>query len=62
MFLFFFFLFFIFIYLFFNIFALNIDCGYTLELTKRGGSNDYPQSMLLIQNKKNTPAHPSFAI
>ena len=55
--------FFIFIYLFFfNIFALNIDCGYTLELTKQGGSNDYPQSMFLTQNKKNTPAQPSFAI
>ena len=23
----------------------NIDCGYTLELPRRGGSNDYPQSM-----------------
>ena len=23
----------------------NIDCGYSLELPHRGGSNDYPQSM-----------------
>ena len=25
--------------------AQNIDCGYTLELPQRGGSNKYPQSM-----------------
>ena len=29
----------------FNIFAQNIDCGYTLEWPRRGGSNEYPQSM-----------------
>ena len=29
----------------FLIFAQNIDCGYTLELPRRGGSNEYPQSM-----------------
>ena len=30
----------------------------------RGGSNEYPQSMVWSQNKKNryTPAYPSFAI
>ena len=22
----------------------NIDCGYSLELPRRGGSNEYPQS------------------
>ena len=27
------------------IFAQNIDCGYTLEPPRRGGSNVYPQSM-----------------
>ena len=27
------------------IFAKNIDCGYALELPRRGGSNAYPQSM-----------------
>ena len=25
-------------------FAQNIDCGYTLELPRRGSSNEYPQS------------------
>ena len=44
---------------FFLIFAQNIDCGYTLE--RRGGSNEYPQSMFWSKNKKNryTPAYPS---
>ena len=48
----------------FIIFAQNIDCGYTLELPRRGGSNVYPQSMFWSKNKKNryTPAYPSFAI
>ena len=55
----------------FHIFAQNIDCGYTLEPPgrgreppRRGGSNEYPQSMFWSKNKKNryTPAYPSFAI
>ena len=48
----------------FLIFAQNIDCGYTLELPQRGGSNEYPQSMFWSKNKKNryTPAYPSFTI
>ena len=25
--------------------AQNIDCGYSLEPPRRGGSNEYPQSM-----------------
>ena len=29
----------------FHISAQNIDCGYSLELPRRGGSNEYPQSM-----------------
>ena len=29
----------------FLIFAQNIDCGYTLEPPRRGGSNEYPQAM-----------------
>ena len=33
------------ILIFFLIFAQNIDCGYTLEPPRRGGSNEYPQSM-----------------
>ena len=29
----------------FHVSAQNIDCGYSLELPRRGGSNEYPQSM-----------------
>ena len=29
----------------FLIFAQNIDCGYTFEPPRQGGSNEYPQSM-----------------
>ena len=29
----------------FHIPAQNIDCGYSLEPPRRGGSNEYPQSM-----------------
>ena len=48
----------------FLIFAQNVDCGYTLERPRRGGSNEYPQSMFWIKNKKNryTPANPSFIL
>ena len=48
----------------FLIFAQNIDCGYSLELPRRGGSNEYLQSMFWSKNKKNryTPAYNSFAI
>ena len=35
----------------FHISALNIDCGYSLEPSRRDGSNEYPQSMFL-ENKK----------
>ena len=40
----------------------NIDCGYSLEPPRRGGSNDYPQSMFLSRNKKNNdyPCRPQF--
>ena len=31
----------------------RVDCGYSLEPPRRGGSNEYPQSMLLSRNKKN---------
>ena len=37
----------------FNISAQNIDCGYSLEPPRRGGSNEYPQSMFLSRNNKN---------
>ena len=33
--------------------AQNIVCGYSLEPPRRGGSNEYPQSMFLSRNKKN---------
>ena len=47
----------------FHIFAQNIDCGYSLEPPRRGGSNEYPQSMFLSRNKKMyTPVNPNFTI
>ena len=48
----------------FHISAQNIDCGYLLEPPRRGGSNEYPQSMFLSRNKKNNvyPCKPSFTI
>ena len=46
----------------FHISAKNIDCGYSLEPPRRGGSNEYPQSMFSSQNKKNNvyPCKPQF--
>ena len=46
----------------FHISAQNIDCGYSLELPRQGGSNEYPQSMFLSRNKKNNeyPCKPQF--
>ena len=46
----------------FHISAQNIDCGYSLEPPRRGGSNEYPQSMFLSRNKKNNvyPFKPQF--
>ena len=37
---------------FFHISVQNIDCGYSLETPLRGGSSEYPQSMVLSRNKK----------
>ena len=37
----------------FHISIQNIDCGYSLEPPRRGGSNKYAQSMFLRRNKKN---------
>ena len=37
----------------FHISAQNIDCGYSLEPSRRGGSNEYLQSMIFSENKKN---------
>ena len=47
----------------FHISAQNIDCGYSLELPRRGGSNEYLQSMFLSRNKKNNvhPCKPQFS-
>ena len=45
----------------FHISAQNIDCGYSLEPPRRGGSNEYPQSMFLSRNKNNVyPCKPQF--
>ena len=46
----------------FQISALNIDCGYSLEPPRRGGSNEYPQSMFLSSNKNDNiyPCKPQF--
>ena len=40
----------------------SADCGYSLEPPRRGGSNEYPQSMFLSRNKKNNvyPCEPQF--
>ena len=40
----------------------NIDCRYSSEPPRRGGSNEYPQSMFLSRNKKNNvyPCKPQF--
>ena len=52
------------ILIFFIFLLKNIDCGYSLELPHRGGSNKYPQYMFLSRNKKNNvyPVNPSFTI
>ena len=47
---------------FFHISAQNIDCGYSLEPPRRGGSNEYPQSMFFSKIRKNNvqPCKPQF--
>ena len=45
----------------FHISAQNIDCGYSLEPPRRGGSNEYPQSMFSSKTKKNN-INPSFTV
>ena len=46
----------------FHISAQNIDCGYSLEPPRCGGSNEYPQSMFVSRNNKNNvyPCKPQF--
>ena len=48
----------------FHISAQNIACGYSLEPPRRGGSNEYPQSMFLSRNNKNNvyPCKPQFYV
>ena len=48
----------------FPISAENIDCGYSLEPPRRGGSNDYPLSMFSAEIRKimYTPVNHSFAV
>ena len=50
------------ILVFFLILAQNINCGYTLEPPRRGGSDEYPHSMSWSKNKKKwyTSAAPVF--
>ena len=46
----------------FIIFAQNIECRYTSEPPRRGGSNEYPQSMFCIEIKNRcmySPAYPT---
>ena len=45
----------------FPISAQNIDCGYSLEPPRRGGSNEYPQCFLAeIRKIMYTPANPYY--
>ena len=37
------------VYIIFHISAQNIDCGYSLEPPRQGGSNEYPQSMFCAE-------------
>ena len=37
------------VYIIFLIYAQNIDCGYSLEPPRRGGSNEYPQYMFCAE-------------
>ena len=46
----------------FHISAQDIACGYSLEPLRRGGSNEYPQSMFSNRNNNNNvyPCKPQF--
>ena len=50
--------------IFFHISVQIIDCGYSLEPPRRGGSNEYPQSVFWAEIRKimYTPVNPSFTI
>ena len=46
----------------FYIYALHIDCGYSVESPRRGGSNEYLESIFLNRNTRNNvyPCKPQF--
>ena len=46
----------------YHISAQNIDCRYSLESPRQGGSNEYPQSMFSSRNKEKNvyPCKPQF--
>ena len=48
----------------FSYFCLNIDCGYSLEPPRRGGSNEYHNLCFWAEIRKiiYTPVNPSFTI
>ena len=48
----------------FHISAQNIDCVYSLEPPRQGGSNKYPHSMFETEIRKimNTHVNPTFTI
>ena len=50
--------------IFFPVSAQNIDCGYSLEPPRRGGSNEYHNLCLgaEIREIMYTPVNPSFTI
>ena len=50
------------ILIFFLFLLKNIDCGYSLEPPRWGGSNEYPQSMFWAEIRKimYTPVNPTF--
>ena len=53
------------VYIIFLFLLKNIGCGHPLEPPRRGGSNEYSQSVFLSRNKKKimyTPVNPSFTI
>ena len=39
------------VYIIFLFLLKNIDCGYSLEPPRQGGSNKYPQSMFWVEQK-----------
>ena len=41
-----------FLFCFFHLFAQNIDCGYSIEPPRQGGSHMYQQSMLRAKIRK----------